>query len=165
MAKASSVRNSERSPGSPPAVTLSTVPDANPAARLIDRPDAASCVSSVRTTERSSSSSCRESTEQRPILGALVRSRAETMHDSNGDIRATEMIAEICDESLASSVAETCFGAGLLACTAPATSPTAAVARRAIDNGIARAVCRTLSARTPRSLGDMFETSHRGVGD
>jgi hypothetical protein len=39
MAKASSVRNSERSPGSPPAVTLSTVPDANPAARLSDRPD------------------------------------------------------------------------------------------------------------------------------
>ena len=57
IARASSVRNSERSPGSPPAATLSTVPDADPAARLIDRRDAPSCVISVRTTERSSSNS------------------------------------------------------------------------------------------------------------
>jgi hypothetical protein len=40
--------------------------------------------------------------EQRPILGALMP-RAETMYDLNGRVRATEVVAEIGNESLAFS--------------------------------------------------------------
>jgi hypothetical protein len=38
-----------------------------------------------------------ESTEQRRILGSLLR-RGEAMYDSNGHVRTTEMVAEIGDE-------------------------------------------------------------------
>jgi hypothetical protein len=66
------------------------------AARFIDRPDAPNRVSSDRTTERSSSNSV-DSRWNKLSSGALVR-RVETMQNSEGQIRATGMVEEICDE-------------------------------------------------------------------
>ena len=102
MDNASSVRNSERSPGSPPAVTLSTAPDANPAARLIDRPEAPNWVSTARTTERSSSNSfaSRRNNDRSSALWCVEARRCTTRMATSD---AAQMVAKIGDESLASS--------------------------------------------------------------